>query len=454
MNNLLRKAVVLPLIVVIALALVIFKVKSKPPIEHQSLEFPSRSVEVVRLKSLPFRARTVAYGNVEPSILLKAKAEVAGKISYIHPELEKGGSLAEGTLVMRIEPTTYEFSLDQKKAALAGSQSGLSQLETEEAATRSALQLARKNLQVGEKERDRLLATWKKNLVARSVVDAEEQKVLQLQQQIEDLQGKLASYESRKASTRAQIKQSESQLAQSEDTLGRTEIRLPFDARIGQVPVEEDEFVAVGATLFEALGTDSVEINAQIPIHQLAPFLTVAGNQASRIHQPGELQTTLSKMQLKAHVSIVGHNDNVAGWQGELLRISESIDPLSDTIGLVIAVAKPYEGVIPGRRPPLLKGMYARVELYSPLQKMQVIPRKALHEGRVYVANSNDKLEIRQVNILYKQGDLAVIAGGLNEGEQIIVSDVVPVMQGLPVEPVLAEDYERELAKEAEGGEE
>ena len=253
--------------------------------------------------------------------------------------------------------------------------------------------------------------------------------------------------------TEAQIKQSESQLAQSEDTLGRTEIRLPFDARIGQVPVEEDEFVTVGATLFEALGTDSVEINAQIPIHQLAPFLTVAGNQATRIRQPGELQTTLSNMQLKAHVSLVGHNDNVAGWQGELLRISESIDPLSDTIGLVIAVAKPYEGVIPGRRPPLLKGMYARVELYSPLQKMQVIPRKALHEGRVYIANNN-KLEIRQVNILYKQGDLAVIEDGLTEGERIIVSDVVPVMEGLPVEPVLAEDYERELAKEAEGGEE
>ena len=90
MNKLLRKAIVLPLIVVVALALVIYKVKSKAPVEHEALQFPTRAVEVVRLKPLPFRARAIAYGNVEPSVLLKAKAEVAGKISYIHPGLEKG----------------------------------------------------------------------------------------------------------------------------------------------------------------------------------------------------------------------------------------------------------------------------------------------------------------------------------------------------------------------------
>jgi multidrug efflux pump subunit AcrA (membrane-fusion protein) len=449
MNKMLRKVLVLPLIVVIALGLVIFKVKSKAPVEHEVLQFPAKTVEVVRLKPLPFRARAIAYGSVEPSVLLKAKAEVAGKISYIHPGLEKGGSLSKGTLVMRIEPTAYEFSLDQKKAALAGNQSSLTQLEAEEASTRSALRLAEKNLQVGEKELNRLLAIWDKKLIARSVVDAEEQKVLQLQQQIEDLQGKLASYESRKASSKAQIKQSESQLAQSEDTLGRTEIRLPFDARIGQVLVEEGEFTQVGGVLFEALGTHSVEINAQIPTRQLGPLLITAGTRAINMRQPEELQSRLSQMQLKAHVSLVGYDDNVPRWEGDLLRVGESIDPVRDTIGLVVAVEKPYDGVIPGKRPPLLKGMYAMVELYSPLQKMLVIPRRAMHQGRVYVANSENRLEIHEVTVLHKQGDLVVIEAGLNAGDRVIVTDVIPVMAGLPVVPIVAEEYERELAQEA-----
>ncbi len=451
MKKLLRKVTVLPLIVVVALTLVIFKVKSKAPIEHEVLEYPTRAVDVVRLQALPFRARAIAYGNVEPSVLLKTKAEVVGKISYIHPGLEKGGSLSEGTLVMRIEPTTYKFSLDQKKAVLAGNQSSLTQLEAEEASTRSALRLAEKNLQVGEKELNRLLAIWEKKLIARTVVDAEEQKVLQLQQQIEDLQGKLTSYESRKAGSKAQIKHSESQLAQSEDTLGRTEIRLPFDARVGQVFVEEGEFTQVGGVLFEALGTHSVEINAQIPARQFSPLLNAAGTGAINMRQPEELQSRLSQMQLEAHVSLVGYDGDVPGWEGNLLRVGESIDPIRDTISLVIAVDKPYEGVIPGKRPPLLKGMYAMVELYSPVQKMLVIPAKAMHQGRVYVANSENRLEIHEVIVLHKQGDLVVIEDGLNEGDLVIVTDVIPVMEGLPVAPILSEEYERELAEKALG---
>ena len=53
----------------------------------------------------------------------------------------------------------------------------------------------------------------------------------------------MASYSSRKAATTAQISQSRSQVNQSTDTLGRTEVRLPFDARIGAVFVEKGEFI-------------------------------------------------------------------------------------------------------------------------------------------------------------------------------------------------------------------
>lgn len=58
MKNILQKAVILPLIVVVALALVIFKVKSKPPMAHEELQFPVKSVEVITARKIPFRARS------------------------------------------------------------------------------------------------------------------------------------------------------------------------------------------------------------------------------------------------------------------------------------------------------------------------------------------------------------------------------------------------------------
>ena len=451
MKNILQKAVILPLIVVIALAFVIFKVKSKPPIEHEVLQFPVKTVEVITARKIPFRARATAYGNVEPAVLVLAKAEVAGKISYIHPLLKQGGNLAQGTVALRIEPTTYEFSLTQSQAVLAASQSALVQLEVEENTTRGSLDIAKKNLEVGKKELDRLLVVWEKKLISRSIVDAEEQKVLQLRQQVEDLKGKLTGFVSRKAATQAQIRQSESQLAQSQDTLGRTEVRVPFDARIGEVFVEKGEFTGVGNVLFEASGVQAVEINAQLPTRQFRPLFTGTSGQALSLQTAAGLQSALLQMRLEVRVSLVGFEGDTARWKGELLRISESIDPTRDTLGVVVAVNNPYEGIIPGKRPPLLKGMYTAVELYAPVQQTLILPRKAIHQGRVYIVNDNNQLEIREVTILHKQGRLVILDGGVEEGEKVIITDVIPVISGLPLKPVEAVEYEQEMARDALG---
>ena len=451
MKKLLQKAIILPIIIALAVALVILKVKTKPAIEHEELQFPTRTVEVITLKKLPFRARAVAYGHIEPAILFKAKAEVSGKISYIHPSLKKGGSVAKGTVVLRIEPTIFEFSRDQSEAGLAGSQSSLTQLVVEEKATKRSLEIAKKNLQVGQKELDRLITIRDKGLIARSVVDSEEQKVLQLSQQVEDLKGKLASYSSRKSVTRSQIKQSQTQLAQSQDTLGRTEVHMPFDARIGMVSVEEGEVTATGNVLFEALGTDAVEINAQLPTNQFRPLLSGFGKQPINLQDPEELQLMLTKMQLDVYVKLVGFDDVDIQWHGKLLRIGESIDPTRDTVSLIVAVNHPYEDILPGKRPPLLKGMYTAVEFFAPAQDMLVVPRKAIHQGRIYVANDDNKLEIRAVNILHKQGQLVIIDSGVNEGERLIINDVIPVIEGLPLRPSQSDEYENMLAQVALG---
>jgi RND family efflux transporter MFP subunit len=448
MKNPFKKAFILPLIIIAALVLVILVVKSRPPIEHEDIQFPEKAVEVVTLEKTPFRARAIAYGNVEPSVLLKAKSEVAGKIAYIHPQLKQGGSLAKGTVVLRIEPTTFEFSLTQSEAGLAGSQSSLRQLEVEEKSTQSSLDIATKNLAVGEKELQRIQSIWDKKLVSRSTVDIEEQKVLQLRQQAADLQGKLASYASKKAATEAQIRQSQTTVGEKQDTLGRTEVRLPFDARIGEVTVEQGEFVPTGGQLFEALGTQSIEINAQLPIKHFRPLLSSMQHGAVDLQNPTSFQDALNQLSLEARVRLVGDTDDVE-WEGKLLRISESIDPVRDTLGLVVAVEDPYVGVIPGKRPPLLKGMYVSVEFLAPAQDQLVIPRKAIHQGRVYVATAENTLSIRPVKISFAHGNQAVIESGLKEGEQIILTDVIPVIEGLPVKLISASSDEQPVTTES-----
>lgn len=57
MKKIFQSFVFLPLILIAAVAFVVFQVKSKAPVEHEALGYPVKAVEVITIKQLPFRAR-------------------------------------------------------------------------------------------------------------------------------------------------------------------------------------------------------------------------------------------------------------------------------------------------------------------------------------------------------------------------------------------------------------
>lgn len=426
---------VIGLLVALALGILIavVLVKNRAPLEHSAEGMPSRDVEIIVVRPLPFRASITAYGNVQPAITLDSTAEVSGKVAYVHPNLKAGETIPAGTVVVRIEAEDYALSLQQTREDLKGSRSALQELESEEKSTRRSLELARKNLAVGEAEYARLQEIYEKRLIAKSALDVEEQKVIQLRQQVEDLQGRLDGFDSRRRSLEAQVARAEQEVQNRTTILGRTEVMLPFDARIGTVNVDTSEFVTVGAPLFEAIDLKGVEINAQLPIQSMRHLVSHLEDRTDVTQQfvltGGRINDSLG---LSARVRLVSDMPG-AVWDARVLRISESIDATRQTLGVVVGVDNPYEKIIPGRRPPLLKGMYTAVDLFAPERNALVIPRRAIHEGRVYVANADDRLVIRPLEVQLTQGDIAILRSGLESGDRVIVTDLIPVIEGMPL---------------------
>jgi multidrug efflux pump subunit AcrA (membrane-fusion protein) len=426
-------------------------VNSRVPLEHVAVEMPRRAVEALVVREIDFRSRITAYGNVEPAITLDSMAEVSGKISYVHPNLKSGETIPAGTLVVSIEAEDYELSLQQTREDLKASRSALAELEAEVKSTRRSLELARENLVVGEAELARIRDVYRQQLIAKSTLDAEEQKVIQLRQQVEDLQGRIDSQASRRQSIEAQIARAEQEVQNRATILGRTGTTLPFDARIGSVSIDENEFVTVGSPLFEAIDLRGVEISAQLPLVSMRQLISHLEDREVALQQfvqtGGRINESLG---LSARVRLVNGMPE-AVWDARVLRISEAIDETRQTLGVVVGVDDPYEKIIPGRRPPLLKGMYTAVDLFAPQRSALVIPRRALHEGRVYLADADDRLEIRAVDVQLTQGELAVIRGGLEIGERVIVNDLVPVIAGMPLEVNLVAGIEEDLRRRALG---
>ena len=437
--------------IVLALVLAIILIKLKAPMQHVAVEMPSKAADYITADRIPFRTRITAYGNVEPAISLNSMAEVSGKISYLHPNLKSGETIPAGTLVVRIDAEDYAVTLKQTQADLEASRSSLKELKEEKKTTQRSLKLAKENLKFGEAEYQRVKDVYKKRLISKSTLDAEEQKVIQLRQNVEELQGKLNTFDSRHQSVQANIVRTEQAVKSSQTVLGRTEISLPFDARIGKVNIEKNEFVAVGTVLFEAIDLKGVEISAQLPMESMRKLVSHLENTSvvseQIIFTGGHINNNLG---LSASVRLV-NNMAEAVWQARVLRISESIDATRQTLGLVVGVDDPYKKIIPGKRPPLIKGMYTAIDIYAPARPAMVIPRKAIHQGRVYIANSDNKLEIRQVDIQLAQGELVVIRNGIEIGERIIITDLIPVIEGMPLQLSVASKDEIDIKQQAQG---
>lgn len=440
----------LPLMIAAGVAIAVALVKGGAPVEHSGTQLPVRAVEVIEAAVIPFRSQVTAFGTVEPSILLEGKAEVSGRLSFVHPQLKRGGSINADTVVARIDPADYEVSLRQTEADLAANRQALLQLEEEEKSARRSLRLARENLSFGNKEYARLKEVWEKNLVSRSTLDAEQQKVIQLRQRVEELQGQINSFASRRDSVKAQIRKAEQQVKGQVTNLGRTEIVMPFNARIGQVLVEQNEFVSVGATLFEALDVNGIEIDAQIPVRKMSSLVGHVAANATPAFSVLNINEILGQLNLRAKVKLVGGRPG-AVWEATVLRISESVDPTRRTLGLVVAVDDPYGKIIPGQRPPLMKGMYTSVHLATPVWQAMVLPRKALHDGRIYLVDDEDRLLIRKPEINFTQGELVVLGGGIEEGARVIVTDVYPVIEGMPLQPQVSAVAAERLRAQALG---
>lgn len=408
---------------------------NKEEVKHKKITMLAKAVNVVNIEKKPFTASIIAYGNVQPTVTFQGQSEVAGKVTYVHPALKRGGIIAKGTVVVRINPVDYKLSLDKNRSDLTASQSQLEQLQQEQVSTRASLTLSKANLRLGLQELQRIRTIWKQRLIARSTLDAEEQKVLQLRQKVADIQGKLATYASRIKNAGAKIKRSHQQIKGGKTTLGRTKIRMPFDARINVANLDKGEIINAGSVLFEAINTDTVEINAELPISQMKLLLSASQPISSKLTKT-KTKRMLQKLPLKAHISIVG-GDKKEIWTARVARFSASVDPIRHTTVITVVVDEPNKNAVIGSNTTLLKGMYVAVKLSAPTYNAIVIPRKAIHSGRAFIVNKEKQLEIRPLDIQSRQGNRAVIRAGLTEGEQLIVNDLVPVIKGMPLKPQL-----------------
>jgi multidrug efflux pump subunit AcrA (membrane-fusion protein) len=142
---------------------------------------------------------------------------------------------------------------------------------------------------------------------------------------------------------------------------------------------------------------------------------------------------------LKATV-ILRRGERSITWPAGVSRLAESLDPQTQTLGVIISVNNPYGTAEPGVRPPLAPNTFVEVELRGgEVANQVIIPESVIRESKIYVVNKESRLDIRRVKLGYRQGRFAIIAEGLVAGERVVASDLIPAINGMLLDAELDE---------------
>ena len=415
-----------------------------PPEERM---IPARVVTVPAVDVVP---RALGYGSAKPGRVWEAVGEVSGTVIYRHPELAKGAVLRAGTELLRIDPTDYRLAIAQIEANIRSAEAQLAVLDVREANTKRSLAIEERSIDLARTELERKQRLVRQGTVSQATVDQEERAVLGGEQALQNLRNAMNLLPAERAVLEATRDQLGAQLETARRNLERTTIVAPFDCRIAEVNVEQAQFAAQGKVLVVADSLDVAEVNAQVPIGTLLTL--VPADLSLPQQEPLVAMPRIREVAgLEATVRLrTGRGETE--WPARFSRISDTVDPRTRTVGVIVAVDDPYRQAVPGRRPPLVKNMYVEVEIRGrPRDGAVVIPRSALHGREVRIADSEGRLRIREVETDFMQTNFVVVASGLEAGERVVVSDLPFAVDGMRLAPEEDEEALAALVAEAIG---
>ncbi len=394
---------------------------SKQGPQESTLGEPVRSVRTMTLTTSDFIPVARGYGVVQPAQVWKSIAQVSGRVVDIHPRLDNGEIIQQGEMLLTIDPVDYELNLAQ-------AESQLSELDVEQSNSTALLEIEQNNLALAERESKRLQKLVAQGSVSKSDADTAERNMLNSRTQVQNLKNALALLPSKKKLQQAKIRQARRDLE-------NTVILAPFNMRIHDVNAEEFQFVSSGQHLFSGDAIDRVEIVAQVAMSSMKNLFS---GQSIITRDISEFSKNLSSLTgFEPQVELDIGNAEMARWEAEFVRFADSVDSETRTLGVVIAVDKPLQKVIPGIRPPLSKGMFVEVAIAGREHKDRiVIPRSAVRNEQVYVVDNDNRLQIRNVIREYDQQDKTIIKQGLRAGDQLVLSDIIPAVTGMLLQPV------------------
>ncbi len=381
------KRVIIPIgIILIASALTASMILYKKEPEKKELSKGALLVDTIALKKQDVRLTVSSQGNITPRTETTLISEISGLVLEVSSKFVVGGLFEKGEILLKLDPTDYEVALQQANANLLSMRAKLTQ---EEARAEQAVQ------------------EW-----ALSGRPKSQAPLLALRTPYLD-EGK------------ANVLFAEANLRKARRKLEQTLIRAPYKGMVRDKLVDVGQYVSIGTQLANTFAVDFAEVRLPLTDRDIA-YLELPG--LSDYTAKGEVTGPDVKL-----TSVIG--EKTFNWEARIVRTEGVVDQRTRVHFAVARIADPYGLNGADSRPPLSIGSFVEATIYGVTAREVIpIPRHSLHGiNQVLIMDSQHKLHVRDVSILYADKNHIYIKEGVSEDERAIITTIEEAVDGMSV---------------------
>lgn len=388
-----KKTIVIVLGIFIAMIAVSWFFMATKPVSMRKKPITTRyAVNVIEVSvgEAPLQIR--ALGTIKPYQETNVNARVSSQVVFLSEHSDVGALVKKGEVLVKLDADTFESTLQSKKSDLAKAKAAY-------------------QLEMGQQ----------------SVAKAEAEQLKQLSSSFigEVIISDLALRAPQLAQAKADVQAAEAAVRTAQLDVDYTTISAPYNAMITERNVSVGSLTNTQDSLMTLVGTDEYRIEAAVAIDRLINLNLKQNENAS--------------VQITTTTGVVR--------EGRIIRQVASLDETTRMGRILISIPDPLG--LKNNEPALILGDHAEVTFKAgTIENAVIVPRKALQPNdSVFVAKpvqqaaedeENDgeaqyMLDIREIDIAWKDLDNVYVRGGLEESEYVITSVIPSPIQGMPL---------------------
>lgn len=368
-----------PALIVASIGVVVYLASNRPEPPEREPAQSAMPVDTIEVEPAGDHFTVEAQGTVQPRTQTTLVPEISGKVTRISDQFVAGGFFRAGEVLIEIDPSDYETAVKQAQAELAA---------------------ARARLSDEQSRSDQARRDW--------------QKLHDNEREPSDLVLRIPQLEEARASVQA----AEASLARARRNLERTRLSLPYDGMVRSRSVDIGQYVSAGTNLGVTFAVDAAEVRLPLPDRDLA-FVDLP--------RPGRDDPATPRVRFYADVG-----GQRGSWTGEIVRTEGVVEESTRLTYAVARIEDPYGLLGEERQVPLPMGTYVQAEIHGRSAAGLVeLPREALRDGdRLFLADEDNRLEIRNVDVVRSTAQRVYLADSVEPGERVITTAIAAPIPG------------------------